>query len=511
MSLRGDPRTGKGAEKMAAYLVALDQGTTSSRAVVFSDRGQVISSCNVEFPQHYPHPGWVEHDPRDILDSQVKALKEAVRLSGVDVGEIAAIGITNQRETTFLWDRQTGECVGNAIVWQCRRTAPIVDQLVRDGNSDMIRSRTGLVPDAYFSGTKLKWLLDTYNLRDKARNGELCFGTVDSFLCWNLLEGRPHVTDATNAGRTMLFNLEKQCWDPDLLKLLGIPKECLPEVVDTAGPIGRLDPEILGRPIPVTAMAGDQHASLFGQACLKEGSVKNTYGTGCFMLMNTGSKPVMSENGLLTTMAWRINGQPTYALEGSVFMGGATIQWLRDELKIIENAAESEGLAQSVNSTGGVYLVPAFTGLGAPWWDMYSRGILVGLTRGTGRPHIVRAALEAIAYQSADLMEAMIKDSGTAPVQLQVDGGASANSFLMQFQADICGIPVVRPRVLETTALGAALLAGLGAGVYSTVEETASIWQRDLAFAPRMVEADRKRNMDGWHRAVERSLRWAQE
>ena len=495
---------------MAAYLVALDQGTTSSRAVVFSDSGQEISSYAVEFPQHYPHPGWVEHDPRDILDTQVKALKEAVRLSGVDVGDIAAIGITNQRETTFLWDRQTGKCVGNAIVWQCRRTASIVEQLIREGCGDMIRSRTGLVPDAYFSGTKLKWMLDYYNLRDKARQGELCFGTVDSYLCWNLLEGRPHVTDATNAGRTMLFNLEKQEWDPDLLKLLDIPPECLPKVIDTAGPIGRLDPEILGRAIPVTAMAGDQHASLFGQACLKEGDVKNTYGTGCFMLMNTGSRPVTSRNGLLTTMAWRIGGRPTYALEGSVFMGGATIQWLRDELRIISNAAESEGLARSVNGTGGVYLVPAFTGLGAPWWDMYSRGTIVGLTRGTGRAHIVRAALEAIAYQSADLMDAMVKDSGTAPQQLQVDGGASANGFLMQFQADICGVPVVRPRVLETTALGAALLAGLGAGVYTDLSETAAVWQRDLMFAPEMDEATRRLNMDGWHRAVERSLRWAQ-
>ncbi len=496
---------------MKKILAALDQGTTSSRAVIFTEDGEIIAAFNKEFSQHYPKPGWVEHDPKDILNSQITALREAVRLSGVNAADIAAIGITNQRETTFLWDRNTGECVGNAIVWQCRRTSQIVDRLVADGCGDMIRDKTGLVPDAYFSGTKLKWLLDYYNLRDRAEKGELCFGTVDSFLCWNLLEGRPHVTDATNAGRTMLFNLHTQDWDDDLLKLLDIPKACLPRVVDTAGMIGMLDPAILGRAIPVTAMAGDQHASLFGQACLKTGDIKNTYGTGCFMLMNTGDKPVMSEHGLLTTMAWRIGGKPTYALEGSVFMGGATVQWLRDELKIIENAAETEGIAQSIQSTGGVYLVPAFTGLGAPWWDMYSRGTLIGMTRGTGRAHIVRAALEAIAYQSADLMDAMIADCGSRPESLQVDGGASANSFLMQFQADITGIPVIRPRVLETTALGAALLAGLGAGIYTSLEETTKIWKKDLEFTPRMDDATRLLNLKGWHEAVKRSLLWAKD
>ena len=496
---------------MSKYLAALDQGTTSSRAVIFTETGELISSFNKEFPQHYPKPGWVEHDPHDILDSQISALREAVRLSGVNPADIAAIGVTNQRETTFLWDRNTGECVGNAIVWQCRRTSQMVDQLVADGCSDMIREKTGLVPDAYFSGTKLKWLLDYYNLQEKAENGELCFGTVDSFLCWHMLEGRPHVTDATNAGRTMLFNLHTQDWDDDLLKLLGIPRACLPKVVDSSGMIGMLDPAILGRAIPVTAIAGDQHASLFGQACLKKGDIKNTYGTGCFMLMNTGDKPVMSRNGLLTTMAWRIGGKPTYALEGSVFMGGATIQWLRDELKIIDHAAETETLAASIPGTGGVYLVPAFTGLGAPWWDMYSRGTLIGMTRGTGRAHIARAALEAIAYQSADLMDAMAADCGKRPEMLQVDGGASANSFLMQFQADITAIPVVRPRVLETTALGAALLAGLGAGVYTSLEETAKGWQKDLEFTPRMDEATRKLNLRGWHKAVERAKDWARD
>ena len=496
---------------MPKYLAALDQGTTSSRAVIFTEDGQLVSSFNREFPQHYPKPGWVEHDPRDILDSQIVSLREAVRLADINAADIAAIGITNQRETTFLWDRKTGECAGNAIVWQCRRTSGMVDDLVQAGCGEMIRRKTGLVPDAYFSGTKLKWMLDYYNVRGRAEKGELCFGTADSFLCWNLLEDRPHVTDATNAGRTMLFNLRTQDWDDDLLKLLGIPRACLPQVVDSSGLIGMLDPAILGRRIPVTAMAGDQHASLFGQACLKAGDVKNTYGTGCFMLMNTGDEPVMSRNGLLTTMAWRIGGKPTYALEGSVFMGGATIQWLRDELKIISHAAESEGIAQSVQSTGGVYLVPAFTGLGAPWWDMYSRGTLVGMTRGTGRAHIARAALEAIAYQSADLMDAMAADCGKRPEMLQVDGGASANSFLMQFQADITAIPVVRPRVLETTALGAALLAGLGAGVFTSLEETAKGWQKDLEFTPRMDEATRRLNIRGWHRAVERAKDWARD
>ena len=495
---------------MNQVLIALDQGTTSSRAVVFDVQGRMLAAHSVEFPQIYPQPGWVEHDPHAILDSQIEALREAVRLSGVSVNEIAAIGITNQRETTLLWDRETGECVHNAIVWQCRRTAPMVDMLVADGYGAMIREKTGLIPDAYFSGTKLRWLLDELNLRARAEKGELCFGTVDSFLAWHLVSGRPHVTDATNAGRTMLFNLETQDWDDDLLRMLDIPRALLPRVVDTSGVIGMLDTAILGKPIPVAAMAGDQHASLFGQACLAPGMVKNTYGTGCFMLMNTGDKLVRSEHGLLTTMAWRIGGKPCYALEGSVFMGGATIQWLRDEMKLLTTAAESESVATSVRDTGGVYLVPAFTGLGAPWWDMYSRGTLVGMTRGTGRAHVVRAALEAIAYQSADLMQAMAQDGGALPARLQVDGGASANAFLMQFQADIMGVPVVRPQVLETTALGAALLAGLAVGVYGSIEETAQVWQRDLTFEPRMPEVERLRLTRGWHRAVDRARDWAE-
>ena len=492
-------------------LIALDQGTTSSRAVVFDTQGHMLASHGVEFPQIFPKPGWVEHDPRDILSTQITALRQAVKLSGVDVADIAAIGITNQRETTLLWDRETGECVHNAIVWQCRRTAHYVERLVQQGKTEMIREKTGLIPDAYFSGTKLAWLLDHLDLHERAERGELCFGTVDSFLAWHLVTGRPHVTDATNAGRTMLFNLQTQDWDEELLNMLDIPRACLPDVVDSSQVIGMLDPGILGRPIPVAAMAGDQHASLFGQACLQPGMVKNTYGTGCFMLMNTGSERVRSQNGLLSTMAWRIDGKPTYALEGSVFMGGATIQWLRDEMKMIATAAESEGLAKLVKDTGGVYLVPAFTGLGAPWWDMYSRGTLIGMTRGTGRAHVVRAALESIAYQSADLMDAMVKDCGHAPTQLQVDGGASANAFLMQFQSDIMGVPVVRPQVMETTALGAALLAGLAVGVYASPEDTAAVWQRDLMFEPQMEEHHRAQLLHGWHKAVERSLAWAKE
>lgn len=493
------------------YLVALDQGTTSSRAVVFEESGRVLAAHGMEFPQIYPKPGWVEHDPKDILQTQIEALRTAVKLSGIAVEEIAAIGITNQRETTLVWDKHTGECVFNAIVWQCRRTAPYVERLKAAGKADLIRQKTGLVPDAYFSGTKLAWLLDNLGLHKRAEAGELCFGTVDSFLCWNLVEGRPHVTDATNASRTMLFNLHTQQWDDELLQLLDIPPQILPTVVDSAQVVGMLDTSILGRPIPVAALAGDQHASLFGQACHEAGMVKNTYGTGCFMLMNTGEKPVASNHGLLTTMAWRIGGKPCYALEGSVFMGGAAIQWLRDELKLIASSAESESLAKSIADTGGVYLVPAFTGLGAPWWDMYSRGTMVGLTRGSGRAHIVRAALEAIAYQSDDLLTAMTADCGFLPKQMQVDGGASANSFLMQFQADIMNIPVVRPKVMETTALGAALLAGLAVGLYGSVAETAKAWQHDLQYNPQMSIALREEAKKGWHKAVERSLHWAEE
>ncbi len=395
----------------------------------------------------------------------------------------------------------------NAICWQCRRTAPYVERLVAEGQAETIRQKTGLVPDAYFSGTKLAYLLDTLNLYERAQRGELCFGTVDTFLAWNLVEGRPHVTDATNASRTMLFNIRTQQWDDDLLKMLNIPKVLLPQVVDTAQVIGSLRTEILGRPIPVASLAGDQHAALFGQACFDKGMVKNTYGTGCFMLMNTGEEAVDCRSGLLTTMAWRLSGKPTYALEGSVFVGGAVIQWLRDELKLIHSAAETEMIAQSIADTGGMYIVPAFTGLGAPYWDMYARGTIVGLTRGSGRAQFVRAALEAIAFQSADLYGAMVQHCGQQPPHMQADGGASANAFLMQFQADVLGIPVVRPQVTETTALGAALLAGIGSGTL-TLEQAKACVKPDLTFTPAMDAYDRATAMDGWHRAIERAKGW---
>ena len=492
------------------YLVALDQGTTSSRAVVFTLEGHMVTAAAQEFPQHYPHPGWVEHDPADILSTQIEALRTAVRKAEIDPNEIAAIGITNQRETTFLWERETGACLYNAIVWQCRRTAPIIEKLMADGYGDVIRQKTGLVPDAYFAGSKIKWLLDELNLRDRAKKGEICFGTVDSFLAWHLVEGHPHVTDATNAGRTMLFNLHTQQWDDELLSILDIPREILPEVVDTAHVVGMLREDLLGVRIPVAALVGDQHAALFGQACFKEGDVKNTYGTGCFMLMNAGHEFSLSKCGLLTTMAWRLNGVPTFAFEGSVFMAGATIQWLRDEMHLISSAAESEPVAASVSDTGGVYLVPAFTGLGAPYWNMYTRGTLVGMTRGTGRAHIVRAALESIAYQSRDLFSAMAQDCGQPSAALRVDGGASANKLLMQFQADLLGVPVQRPAVLETTALGAALLAGLGVGIYKDLKETATGWHVADSFKPQMNEARREELLTGWHRAVDGALHWAE-
>ena len=494
------------------YIVSLDQGTTSSRAVVFDEHANLIASHGIEFPQIYPKPGWVEHRPQDILDSQLNALKIAVEKSGVSVNDIAAIGITNQRETTLLWERATGKPLCNAIVWQCRRTAPLVERLKNDGLGNMLRDKTGLIPDAYFSGTKLQWMLDSIpGSRERAANGELCFGTIDSFLAWNLTADHVHVTDATNAARTMLYNIYEQRWDDKLLQAMNIPAQLLPEVVDSSQVIGYLDKKILGREIPIASLAGDQHAALFGQGCFTPGMVKNTYGTGCFMLMNTGDTPIESRNGLLTTMAWRLNGKPTYALEGSVFMGGATVQWLRDEMKLISTAAESEQIAQSISDTAGVFLVPAFTGLGAPYWDMYSRGTIVGMTRGTGRAHIVRAALEAICYQSHDLYSAMVADrGGEKPVQMNVDGGASANGFMMQFQSDILGIPVVRPVVLETTALGAALLAGIGVGLYASKEEAASMVKPDLTFLPQMDDRNRDLALYGWHRAVERAKNWVE-
>ncbi len=493
------------------YIVALDQGTTSSRAVVFDDQARIVAQHNIEFQQIYPHPGWVEHRPQDILDTQVNSLKLAVQKAKIDPKDIVAIGITNQRETTLLWDRATGEPLCNAIVWQCRRTAPLVERLKQDGLGNVLRDRTGLVPDAYFSGTKLQWMLETVpRARERAEKGELCFGTIDCFLAWNLTKEHVHVTDATNAARTMLYNIYEQCWDEALLRAMDIPEPLLPRVVDSSEVVGMLDKSILGREIPIAAMAGDQHAALFGQGCFAPGMCKNTYGTGCFVLMNTGANPVRSTHNLITTIGWRIDGKPSYALEGSVFVGGAVVQWLRDEIKLVDNAAQTEAVATSVPDNNGVFFVPAFTGLGAPHWDMYSRGTLVGLTRGANRAHIVRAALESIAYQSVDVIAAMENDAGMKTAMLRVDGGASANNFLMQFQADILNASVLRPRVIETTAMGAAMMAARAVGHWSDAD-LRRLQAIDREFTPQMDEVQRRRLLHNWRKAVERSKGWAEE
>ena len=490
------------------YIVALDQGTTSSRAVVFDENANIVAVHGIEFPQIYPKPGWVEHRPQDILDSQINSLRIAVEKSGVDVKDIAAIGITNQRETTLLWEKETGKPLCNAIVWQCRRTAPLVERLKKDGLGNILRDRTGLIPDAYFSGTKLQWMLDSIpGARERAAKGELCFGTVDTFLAWNLSKEHVHVTDATNAARTMLYNIYEQRWDETLLRTMNIPEQLLPQVVDSSQVVGHLSKRILGREIPIAALAGDQHAALFGQGCFAPGMCKNTYGTGCFMLMNTGKTPIRSQHNLVTTIGWKIDGQPQYALEGSVFVGGAVVQWLRDEMKLVERASDTEAVATSVADNGGVYFVPAFTGLGAPHWDMYSRGTIVGLTRGTGRAHIVRAALEAIAYQSSDVISAMANDSSMKSTVLRVDGGASANNFLMQFQSDILGVRVLRPKVVETTAMGAAMMAGRAVGIWND-RQLSSLQSADREFVPSMDEPTRLHLLKQWNRAIGRSQNW---
>ena len=493
------------------YILALDQGTTSSRAVLFDGDGKPVASHGIEFPQLYPKPGWVEHRPDDILASQIEAARKAVEKSGVRLKDIEAVGITSQRETTLLWERETQKPLHNAIVWQCRRTAPLIERLKRDGLGNVVRDRTGLIPDAYFSGTKLQWLLDTVpEARARAEKGELCFGTVDSFLASSLCAGHPHVTDATNAARTMLYNIYEHRWDDVLLRAMDIPEPVLPRVVDTSGVVGMLDKRVLGREIPVAALVGDQQSALFGNGCFAPGMSKNTYGTGCFLLMNTGEKLYRSQNGLLATIAIGLGGKVQYALEGSVFVGGAVIQWVRDELRFITESRDAEYYAQKVPDTGGVYLVPAFTGLGAPYWDMYARGCLVGLTRGTTREHIIRAAQESIAYQSYDLVAAMEKDTGMCMTELNVDGGASRDQFLMQFQADILNKTVRRPMIRETTALGAAYLAGLATGVWSGLDEIRAQWTLDKLYAPDMAAARRERLLAGWHKAVGRSLAWAE-
>jgi len=493
------------------YVLALDQGTTSSRAILFDAAGRGVGVAQKEIRQIYPRPGWVEHDPMEIWGTQSGVAREVLEKLGVAPAEVAAIGITNQRETTIVWDRATGRPVHNAIVWQCRRTADICDQL--KDLAPMVRERTGLVLDAYFSGTKIKWILDHVDgARERARGGELLFGTVDTWLIWNLTRGRVHATDCSNASRTMLFNIHDLCWDQDLLKALDIPEAMLPEVRPSSGLFGRTDPGTFGGAgIPIAGDAGDQQAALFGQACFTEGMAKNTYGTGCFLLMNTGPRPVPSARGLLTTIAWGVDGRVDYALEGSIFVAGAAVQWLRDEMKLIESAAQSETLALSVPDTQGVYVVPAFVGLGAPHWDMRARGAIVGLTRGSGRAHVVRATLESIAYQVCDVIQAMEDDSGIRLRALKVDGGAVANQFLMQFQADLLDVPVSRPAAAETTALGAAFLAGLAVGFWQDRAQIAAAWQLDRTFQPAMDPARRAALLAGWRRAVQRALGWDAE
>lgn len=494
---------------MGKYILALDQGTTSSRAILFDSEQNILAIRQHELTQHYPHEGWVEQDPMEIWSTQYAAMFEVLAAADISPADVAGIGITNQRETTILWDKMTGRPIHNAIVWQCRRTADIVDGLVESGLSDHIRRTTGLVPDAYFSGTKIKWLLDhVEGAREKAEKGEILFGTVDSWLVWKLTGGRVHITDATNAARTMIFDIHSLDWDDTLLKALDIPRAMLPRVCSSSEIYGYVS--LPNGEIPIAGIAGDQQAALFGQTCFNAGDAKNTYGTGCFLLMNTGTTACESENGLLTTIGIRIGDETQYALEGSVFVGGAVIQWLRDEMRFFSESRDAEYYACKVKDTGGVYLVPAFTGLGAPHWDMYARGCLIGLTRGTTREHIIRAAQESIAYQSYDLVKAMEKDIGIPLDSLKVDGGASRDRFLMQFQADILGCRVDRPMIRETTALGAAYLAGLAVGVWKDRKELCRLWHCDTTFYPQMEEERHQRLLHGWHKAVGRSKGWAE-
>jgi glycerol kinase len=491
------------------YVLALDQGTTSSRAILFNEEGAPVSVSQREFPQIFPQPGWVEHDPKEIFRTQRETLREAVDKVGAKPKDIMAIGITNQRETTILWDRQTGEPIHNAIVWQDRRTAPLCAELKEVGAESLVRERTGLVIDPYFSGTKIAWLLDQIpGARARAERGELAFGTVDTWLVWQLTGNRTHVTDPSNASRTLLFNIHTNDWDEELLKLLRVPRALLPDVHPSAHAFGMVPASLLGEPLIIGGIAGDQQAALFGQACHKPGMAKNTYGTGCFMLLHTGDKVVQSQHGLVSTSCAQVSGLE-YALEGSVFIGGAVVQWLRDQLGFFASSAEVEKLAASVLDSGDVFLVPAFTGLGAPYWDPQARGMLIGLTRGTSKAHIARAALESIAFQSAELLDAMQKDSGQKLSELRVDGGAAANDLMMQFQADLLGVPVVRPTVLETTALGAAYLAGLTVDLWKSRAELASHWRAQKRFQPSMARADAEARLARWREAVARSRNWA--
>ena len=496
---------------MAKYIMAFDAGTTSNRCILFDQQGGICSAAQKEFTQIFPKPGWVEHDAREIWATQFGVAAEAMGKVGATAADIAAIGITNQRETTILWDKATGEPIHNAIVWQCRRTSAYCDELKHLGYAEEIRNRTGLVVDAYFSGPKIKWLLDNVpGARERAERGELLFGTVETWLIWKLTGGRVHVSDYSNASRTMLFNINTLDWDDEILKAMGIPRSLLPTPMPSSCVYGETDPSFFGASIPIAGAAGDQQAALFGQTCFAPGQAKNTYGTGCFLLMNTGEKPVFSRNGLVTTVAWGLNGKVSYALEGSIFVAGAAIQWLRDEMRLIESAADSEYHASKVKDTNGCYVVPAFTGMGAPYWDQYARGAIVGLTRGVNKNHIIRATLESIAYQVSDVLDAMKADADIRLTSLKVDGGASANNVLMQFQADILQCEVHRPVCVETTALGAAYLAGLAVGYWSSQEDVLRNWAVDRTFLPSITSEERSIKLTGWKRAVGRAFNWAE-
>ncbi len=497
---------------MKKYIMALDQGTTSSRCILFDKAGNICASQQKEFTQIFPKPGWVEHNAMEIWDTTLEVARAAMGKLGVSASDIAAIGITNQRETTVVWDRETGEPIANAIVWQCRRTSGIIDDLVQRGYTETIRSKTGLVPDAYFSGSKIKWLLDNVpGAREKANAGKLVFGSIDTWLIWKLTGGKVHVTDHTNASRTMLYNIHELKWDEELLQLLDIPASMLPEVMPSSHVYGKTDFELFGGEIPIAGAAGDQMCALFGQCCFDPGDLKNTYGTGCFLLMNTGDTPVDSQNGLLTTIAVGFDDHVEYALEGSIFVAGAAIQWLRDELQVVSSAPESQEFALGVPDTAGGYVVPAFTGLGAPYWNQRARGMVVGITRGFSRAHLVRATLESIAYQTYDIYKVMEQDSGIPITRLRVDGGACANDFLMQFQSDMVNADVIRPKCIETTALGAAYLAGLAVGYWKDLDDIRSNWAIDRVFVPSMPEETRTEKLNGWHKAVKCALAWSEE
>ncbi len=497
---------------MAKYIMSLDAGTTSNRCILFNEKGEMCSVAQKEFKQYFPQPGWVEHDANEIWSSQLGVAVEAMLKIGASAEDIAAIGITNQRETTIVWDKKTGEPVYHAIVWQCRRTSEYADKLKEKGLVDSFRQKTGLIIDAYFSATKLKWILDNVDgVRERAERGEVLFGTVETWLIWKLTKGKVHITDFSNASRTMLFNINDLKWDQDILKELNIPECMLPEVKPSSCVYGMAAKEFFGKEIPISGAAGDQQAALFGQTCFEPGEAKNTYGTGCFMLMNTGEKPVFSKNGLVTTIAWGIDGKVNYALEGSIFVAGAAIQWLRDELRLIDSAADSEYMAKKVKDTNGCYVVPAFTGLGAPYWDQYARGSIVGLTRGCNKYHIIRATLESLAFQANDVLQAMRADSGIELASLKVDGGASANNFLMQTQSDIINAPVNRPQCVETTAMGAAYLAGLAVGYWKDKEDVRENWAIDQTFKPKIKEEERQKKIKGWTKAVKYAYGWAKE